>query len=61
MSSDIAKGIIEKLKEENTALQQEVAALREYRANTTVRIAALEKENVMWLNRVQLLIRKAQL
>ena len=60
MSSDIARGVIEKLKEENVALQQEVGALREYKANTTVRIAALEKENAMWLNKVQQLQKEAQ-
>ena len=60
MSSDIAKGVIEKLKEENKDLQQEIGALREYKSNTTVRIAALEKENAMWLNKVQQLQREAQ-
>lgn len=41
-------------------LEQENAALRTYKANTTIRITALEKENAMWVQTVHRLLKEAQ-
>lgn len=41
-------------------LEQENAELRTYKANTTIRIAAIEKENAMWVQTVTRLLKEAQ-